>query len=80
MRNKDWLTAEEARSRLSYDPETGSLKWKRLHNTLRIGEEAKSIDVGGYVQINIADAPEPCGLPMVERAVQRAHPLHMVWF
>lgn len=54
MRNKDWLTAEEARSRLSYDPETGSLKWKRLHNTLRIGEEAKSIDVGGYVQINIA--------------------------
>ena len=40
MRNKDWLTAEEARSRLSYDPETGSLKWKRLHNTLRIGEEA----------------------------------------
>ena len=54
MRSKDWLTVEEARSRLNYDPATGRLTWKKLRNTLRIGEEAKSLDVAGYVQVNIS--------------------------
>lgn len=54
MRSKDWLTVEEARIRLNYDPETGRLTWKKLRNTLRIGEEAKSLDVAGYVQVNIS--------------------------
>jgi hypothetical protein len=54
QRPKDWLTAEEARRRLAYDPETGKLTWKMLRNVSRIGEEAKSIDVGGYVQVNVA--------------------------
>lgn len=53
MRSKGWLTAEEARSRLNYDPESGRLTWKKLRNTLRIGQEAKSLDVHGYVQVNI---------------------------
>lgn len=53
MRSKDWLTAEEARRRLNYDPETGKLTWKFLHNSLRIGEEAKSLDVSGYIQVNL---------------------------
>lgn len=30
MRSKDWLTVEEARIRLNYDPETGRLTWKKL--------------------------------------------------
>lgn len=54
MKPKDWLTIEEARKRLAYDPETGKLTWKMLRNTLRVGEEAKSLDVAGYVQVNIA--------------------------
>ena len=54
MRPKDWLTAEEARSRLNYDSETGILTWKKLRNKRRIGEEAKSLDVAGYVQVNIS--------------------------
>ena len=54
MRSKDWLTVEEARSRLNYDPATGRLTWKKLRNTLRIGWEAKSLDVAGYVQVNIS--------------------------
>jgi hypothetical protein len=49
-----WLTAEEAQRRLAYDPETGRLTWKVLRNSLRIGEEAKSLDVAGYVQVNVA--------------------------
>lgn len=54
QRSKDWLTAEEARRRLAYDPETGKLTWKQLRNSKRIGEEARSLDVSGYVQVNIA--------------------------
>jgi hypothetical protein len=54
MRSKDWLTVEEARRRLDYDPETGKLTWKLLRNAGRVGQEARSLDVGGYVQVNIA--------------------------
>jgi hypothetical protein len=54
MRSKDWLSYEEASSRLDYNPETGALTWKKLRNSMRIGQEAKSLDVGGYVQVNIA--------------------------
>lgn len=53
MRDKTWLTAEEARLRLHYEPDTGRLIWRRCRNTLRIGTEAKSIDASGYVQVNI---------------------------
>lgn len=53
MRSKDWLTADEARRRLAYNPETGTLIWKFLRDSTRIGQEAKSLDVNGYVQINI---------------------------
>lgn len=53
MKSKDWLTIEEARSRLDYDPISGKLTWKKARNTLRIGSEAKSLDVCGYVQVNI---------------------------
>lgn len=54
MRSKEWLTFEEAAKRLGYDPETGRLTWKVLRNTARIGQEAKSLDVCGYIQVNIA--------------------------
>lgn len=54
MRSKDWLTIEEARKRLAYDPDTGKLTWKQLRNSFRVGEEARSLDVAGYVQVNIA--------------------------
>ena len=53
MKSKDWLTAEEARRRLDYNPDTGRLTWKLMRNSLRIGEEAKCLDVSGYVQVNI---------------------------
>lgn len=54
MKPKDWLTAEEARRRLSYDPQTGKLTWKLLRDSRRIGEQAKCLDVCGYVQVNVA--------------------------
>ncbi len=54
MRSKDWLTVEEARSRLHYDPLTGRLTWKKCRNTKRIGCEARALDAAGYVQVNIA--------------------------
>jgi hypothetical protein len=54
MRSKDWLTIDEARRRLAYDPDTGRLTWKACHDSTRIGTEAKSLDVAGYVQVNVA--------------------------
>lgn len=54
MRSKDWLTIEEARRRLAYDPATGRLTWKMCRDSNKIGNEAKSLDVAGYVQVNIA--------------------------
>jgi hypothetical protein len=47
-------TPQELKQRLDYNPETGVLTWKKLRNSLRIGEEAKSLDVAGYIQVNIA--------------------------
>lgn len=35
MRSKDWLTVEEARSRLNYDPATGRLTWKKLRKLVK---------------------------------------------
>lgn len=54
MREKSWLTVDEVRSRLDYEPHTGRLVWKKCRNSLRIGTEARCLDVGGYVQVNIA--------------------------
>lgn len=54
MRSKDWLTVEEARARLDYNPETGALVWKKCRDSTKIGKESKSLDVSGYVQVNIA--------------------------
>jgi hypothetical protein len=54
MKNRDWLTIDEARKRLAYNPETGSLTWKACRDSTKIGKEAKSLDVCGYVQVNIA--------------------------
>ena len=48
------FTPSELRDRLNYDPQTGGLTWKKLRNSLRLGEQAKSLDVGGYIQVNIA--------------------------
>jgi hypothetical protein len=48
------FTPEELRERLSYDHQTGYLTWKKLRNSLRVGEQAKSLDVSGYIQVNIA--------------------------
>lgn len=47
------FTPEELKDRLSYDPETGKLFWKKCRNKKRIGEEAKSLDVCGYIQVNM---------------------------
>jgi hypothetical protein len=54
MRSKDWLTIEEARSRLEYRPETGALIWKKCRDSSKIGTQSKSLDVSVYVQVNIA--------------------------
>lgn len=54
MRSIDWLTFEEASSRLAYNHETGDLTWKKVRNSKLIGTQAKCLDVSGYVQVNIA--------------------------
>lgn len=54
MRDKAWLTVDEARSRISYEPDTGRLIWKKCRSGLRIGTEAKALDVAGYVQVRVA--------------------------
>lgn len=53
MNSKEWLTIDEARKRVAYSPETGRLTWKLCRDSSKIGKEAKSLDVGGYVQVNI---------------------------
>jgi hypothetical protein len=45
-------SVEELRSKLAFDPDTGDLTWKKLHNSLRVGRQAKALDVAGYVQVN----------------------------
>lgn len=45
-------SVEELRGKLAYDPISGVLTWKKLRNSLRVGQEAKAIDVGGYVQVS----------------------------
>ena len=50
---KEHYTPKELRERLSYDPETGVLIWKKCRDKTKIGKPASSLDVCGYVQINI---------------------------
>lgn len=65
--NPKSITAEFVRDRLDYNPETGVFTWKKMRNTKRIGEQAKSLDISGYVQINI------CG------TVCKGHRLAWLW-
>lgn len=48
------FTPEEMSDRLAYDPLTGVLTWKKCRDSRKIGTHAKSIDVSGYVQVNVA--------------------------
>lgn len=45
-------SVEELREKLNYNPDTGVLTWKKLHNSKRVGAEAKTLDVAGYVQVS----------------------------
>lgn len=45
-------TIEELRDRLSYNPETGALVWRKARSARRVGSEAKSLDVAGYIQVS----------------------------
>lgn len=45
-------SVDELREKLNYDPDTGILTWKKLRNSSRVGQVAKSLDVAGYVQIS----------------------------
>lgn len=47
-------TPKELQERLAYDPETGILTWKKCRDSRKIGNPATSLDIAGYVQINIA--------------------------
>lgn len=42
----------ELREKLDYSPDTGVLIWKKLRNSKRIGQEAKTLDVAGYIQVS----------------------------
>lgn len=56
------------------------LSKNQIHNGIqRLKDKGRIVHVGEGLY-RIADTPELCGLPMVEVAVRRAHPLHMVWF
>lgn len=39
--------------RLSYNSETGDISWKKARCKARIGSVSRSLDVSGYVQVNI---------------------------
>jgi len=47
-------TPEILAEKLSYDAETGELTWKKCRDSQKIGKKACSLDVCGYVQINIS--------------------------
>lgn len=47
-------SVEDLRSRLAYDPLTGALTWKKCRDSGKIGTQAKSLDVCGYIQVNVA--------------------------
>lgn len=44
------------RAKLDYNPETGVLTWKATRDRKLVGTQAKSLDVGGYVQVNTLGA------------------------
>lgn len=48
------FTPDQLQEKLNYDPETGVLTWKKCHDSTKIGKPAKSLDVAGYVQINMS--------------------------
>ena len=47
------MTYEFVSNRLDYDPETGFFTWKKCRDSGRIGKRPSSLDVSGYLQINI---------------------------
>ena len=53
MSNEKSLTAEYVRSILSYCPETGSFTWLVNRHRKQPGQQAGSIDSGGYIRITI---------------------------
>ena len=48
-------TIDELRERLSYDPSTGALVWKKSRRRCRVGTEAKALDVAGYIQVSFRE-------------------------
>lgn len=54
MKTQNHLTSEEIKDRLHYESDTGRLIWKKCRNSKKIGTEAKSLDLCGYVQVNIS--------------------------
>jgi hypothetical protein len=52
MRYSEPFTAEWARERMRYEPDTGRLVWKTARKAQFVGKESRSIDVSGYVQVN----------------------------
>ena len=55
------------------------LNKNQIHNGLQRLKDKGRIAPAGDGRYRIEDAPEPCDLPMVERAIRRAHPLHTIW-
>lgn len=47
------LTVEYLRTRLSYDPETGELRWKQLRYSSLIGKSAGWLMASGYQRIDL---------------------------
>ena len=53
MPNNNLPTAEQLRSKIAYNPETGALVWKIARNSNLIGTESRSLDKSGYVQVHV---------------------------
>lgn len=47
------FTPEQLREKLSYNPHTGELTWKKCRDSTKLGKPAKSIDVAGYIQVSM---------------------------
>lgn len=55
MATKQDITAEELRSRVSYDATTGVFRWRESRHRTRIGVEFGSWDLYGYKTVRISD-------------------------